>query len=131
MENLDTLVARYGKTDAQIKELTKWNNRDKEDIKTIMGKMGSDEWISGGYKVKRVISSTETLNEDKLLTLMQHNRELLENTGIIKTKEYVDTEALEEAIYNSLIPVSLIKEMDSCKETKLTVSLRCSKVKEN
>ena len=130
MDGLDILVARYGKTDAEIKALKKENDADKEQIKTLMENLGETDWTSGGYKVKRVVATTETLNEDKLLALMQKNREVLKDTGILKTKEYVDTDALENAIYVGLLPTSLLQDMDACRESKTTVSLRCSKAKE-
>ena len=127
---LDTLVARYGKTDAEIKALTKENNADKEQIKKLMEELGETDWVSGGYKVKRVVATSETINEEKLLHILQNNRELLANTGVLKMKEYVDMEALEAAIYEELLPLSLLTEMDNCRESKTTVQLRCSKAKE-
>lgn len=130
MDNLDTLVSRYGKTDAEIKALKKENDADKERIKTIMGDLGEDDWTAGGYTVKKVVSTTETMNEESLLSLMQQNKTLAELHGILKTKEYVDTDALESAIYSGKIPTEILQEMSKCKETKTVVSLRCTKAKE-
>lgn len=128
--NLNQLIPVYGERDATIKALTKENNADKEKIKTLMENLDVADWAAGGYKVKRVVSTTETLNEDMLLTLMQRNRTLIEKLGILKTKEYVDMEALEKAIYEGELPKEILTDMDACRETKTTVALRCSKAKE-
>ena len=130
MDGLDILVPRYGERDTKIKALTKEHNADKEQIKTLMENLEETDWVSGGYKVKRVVSTTETLNEDMLLMLMQRNRALIEKLGILKTKEYVDMEALEKAIYEGELPKEIITDMDACRETKTTVALRCTKAKE-
>lgn len=130
MDELDVLVARFGETDATIKALKKENDADKEQIKDMMRNLGQTDWTSGGYSVKRVVSTTESMNEDKLLSLMQNNRELAEKYGILKTREYVDANALESAIYSGQIPQDVLVRMNECKETKTTVALRCTKAKE-
>ena len=130
MDNLDTIVARYGRTDAQLKEMKKCNDKDKEDIKTILAEMGKDDWTAGGYTVKRVVSTSDNLNEDKVLEVMRKHREVAELNGIIKLKEYIDPDALESAIYSGMLSEDILQEMDSCRETKTTVALRCTKVKE-
>lgn len=130
MDNFDALVARFGKTDAEIKELKKENDKDKEEIKNHLASIGEDEWTAGGYKVKRVVATSDNLNEEKVLALMQKNRDIIADLGIIKTKEYVDASALESAIYEGKLPASLLVDMNACRETKTTVSLRCSKAKE-
>ena len=128
--SLDELVTRYGQTDAQIKALKKTNDTDKEQIKEILATSDTQKWSAGGFTVTRVESTTETMNESKLLVLMQQNRELAESLGIIKTKEYVDADALESAIYSGGIPKEILLEMDACRESRTTVSLRCTKAKE-
>ena len=130
MEGLDILVERFGKMDAEIKELKKTNDKDKEEIKKALENLGESDWTAGGYRVKRVESTTETMNETKTLALMCLHREIAEQLGIIKTKEYVDFEALEAALYAGAIPAEIMADMDTCRETKTTISLRCTKVKE-
>lgn len=128
--DLDSLVARYGQTDAQIKALKKANDIDKEQLTTTLAKMGENKWTAGGFTVQRVESNRETLNEEKLLALMQLHKEMAELHGILKIKAYVDMDALESAIYTGKIPQDVLQELDQCRETKVVVSLRCSKAKE-
>lgn len=128
-ESMDTLVARFGKIDAEIKALKKGNDADKELIKDYLAEQAEKKWTSGGYTVTRIESTTDTLNAVKLLAVMQKHRDIADQHGIIKTMEYVDTDALESAIYNGYLSADIMNEMQSCHESKTTVSLRCTKAK--
>ena len=133
VDGIDEVVARYGKTDAEIKELKKANDADKEHIKKVLEEQGESSWTAGGYTVQRVESTKETMNESKLLPLLKfdwRDRQGERECPYIKTREYIDMDALEVAIYAGEIPVSVLKQMDSCRETTTTVALRCKKVKE-
>ena len=80
----------------------------------------------GDYRASYNISTRETMNEEMLLQILGGGaREM----GIIKTKEYVDFDALEKAIYDGLISNETIVEMDKAKEVKEVVTLRVTKVK--
>ena len=129
-ESMDVLVERYGKVDAEIKALKKGNDADKEAIKDYLAEQEDNKWTAGGYTVTRVESTSDTLNEVKLLALMQKHRDIADQHGIIKTMEYVDTDALESAIYSGYLSADILNEMQSCHESKLTVSLRCTRAKE-
>lgn len=59
--------------------------------------------------------------EDKLIEFLKANN--IAN-DIVKTKEYVDYDALESAIYHDKISKDLQREMASCQEKKVTTVLR-------
>ena len=61
----------------------------------------------------------------KLLSAIGLQRDL----DIIKSKEYVDMDALESAIYKGLIPTDVLMKMDSCRETTDICTLRVTKAK--
>ena len=129
----DELVARYGKTDAEIKALKKTNDADKETIKEYLADTESGKWTSGGYTVQRIESTTETMNEEKLLSVIKNywaTTHGSQECAFIKTREYIDMEALESAIYANELPNELLLEMNACRESKTTVALRCTKAKE-
>lgn len=130
LNKLDSLVAEYGAKDEQIKSLKKANDTAKELIKSELSSLNTDKWTAGGFTVTRVESTTDTLNEVKLLALMQNHRDIADQYGLIKTVEYVDTDALESAIYNGYLSSDILNEMQSCHESKTTVALRCTKAKE-
>lgn len=129
---LDDLVATYGKHDAEIKDLKKVADTEKEQIKSML----SDEqpnWCAGGYKVTRVVTEKTTFNEERLLTVLKKDWE--ERNGktdcpYIKTREYVDMDSLETALYENSIPSEVLAEMNKCKTVTPTIALRCAKDKE-
>ena len=48
---------------------------------------------------------------------------------LIKTKEYVDTDAMEEAIYNGTITQNMLLEISKAQEVKESVALTIKKKK--
>lgn len=68
----------------------------------------------------------ETFNEDALIVyLKDYNCDV----GIVKTKEYIDYDALEAALYHDRIPKDVVEGMLQFKEVKVTKVLRIKKVK--
>lgn len=129
---LNEAVARYGEMDAKIKELKKAAEIDKEYISNALEYSDLQKWTSGGFAVQRVVSTRETFDECALLDLLKEewltNHADINDCPYIKTKEYVDMDALETALYAQDIPIATVKEMEMCKETKKIVAIRCKKV---
>jgi len=128
----DELVENYGKLDEQIKDLKKALDADKESIKNELVSMGEDKWTAGGYTVQRVVSERETLNEEKLLPILKHHWTALHGSmecPFIKTKEYIDMDALENAIYSKELTPNVLADMEKCREVTTVVSLKCKKAK--
>ena len=95
-----------------------------KEIKDIMSNININEFeTDSGLIAKLTHKQSESFNEEKLLTKIKE----LNIPGIIKTREYVDMEALENAIYNENIDAS---ELSSCREIKETIALKVSKKKE-
>ena len=103
---------------------------DNAEIKTIMTDLALQHYTAGDYKVVRSVQERESIDEDLLLTILQNSPEPeIRLNGIIKTKEYVDFEALEAALYRELLPRSVLLEIDKARTIKPVVTLRISKVK--
>lgn len=66
----------------------------------------------------------ENFIEDLLIDFLKKNGKA---DGIVKTKEYVDYDALESAIYNEKIPTDMLSAMAVCKEVKTVKVLRIKK----
>lgn len=126
MSNLNELVARYGKTNAELKVLKASADADNKEIKNIMSTTKVFEHESGGYKAKYSVSKSESFDEEKLI---EKFKELGANDieGLIEYKPVVNMEVLEDAIYNGLISAS---ELSSCKIIKESARLTITKVKE-
>lgn len=123
--SLDELVPLYAENKKNLDNFTKVCDSEKAEIKRQLETAGKKEHSAGGYTVKYVVSSRETMNEDKLLDVMRK----FNIPGVIKTKEYVDMDALESYLYNHELSSDFATELDHCRESTPVVQLRLSKTK--
>jgi hypothetical protein len=126
-ETLDDLIPRYAENKSLLDDYKKICDEENKKIKDMMEE-GSYE--SGGYKATKSVQHRESMNEDKLLDVLKNVYPDALSVGIIKTREYVDMDALESAVYKGLISNDILMEIDKCREIKEVVTLRISKVKE-
>lgn len=126
IESLEELIPRYALNKSELDSYTKICKEENEQIKAALVELGQDEYSTGGYKVKRIVATKESMNEAKLLEVLRQNG--IED--VIKTREYVDMDALEAYLYNNLPSEELARQLESCRTTTETVQLRLSKVKE-
>lgn len=96
-------------------------------IKYLMNTMGirkfsSDKWTA-------IISTTqkEILNEAKAIGILKENLSETAFQSVVKTREYIDDDALEKLVYNNEFDITLL---ESCKVVgKEVTTLRVSKIK--
>lgn len=131
---LEKVVARYGENDAKMKELKKLCDGDKVTIKNALQNSDTDTITAGGYTVKCTVSNRESLNENKMLSILKQDWETRypdQECPYIKTREYVDMDELESVLYAGDLPADVLKSLDDCREVTEVVTLRCTKAKEN
>lgn len=123
-ERLTYLIPSYIANKDKEKEYKDAASAENTEIKELMNvaklsKFSTDE---GSVTLSERVS--EDFVEERLIEFLKKN-----NCGadIIKTKEYVDFDALEYAIYHETIPTEIVKQMASCKEKKVTQVLRISR----
>lgn len=123
-ELLNSIIECFYK-DKQIADKYKKSAEEyNKEIKDIMADIKIDEFeTDNGLIAKLTHKQLESFNEEKLLAKIKE----LNIPGIIKTREYVDMEALENAIYNENIDAS---ELSTCREVKETIALKVTKKKE-
>lgn len=93
------------------------------EIKELMKKLNKDQFeTDGGLIAKVSVQKRESFDENKLIAKLKD----LKTEGIIKTKEYVDMDELENLIYNGILNAS---ELTNCKEVKTVTTLKVSKKK--
>lgn len=126
LNDLDVLIPQYAENKSEMDSYKKICDKENAQIKAIMKDFVVDNYEAGGYKASYSISKRETMNEEILLDIA-HNFGIPE---IVKTKEYIDFDALEKAIYNGDISDDILMEMDKAKEVKEVVTLRVTKIKE-
>lgn len=126
LNDLDELIPRYAMNKAEADNYKKICDKENAQIKAVMADFAVQQYEAGGYKATYSVSTRESMNEDKLLAIA-HQYGISE---IVKTKEYIDFDALENAIYNNRISDEVLMEMDKAKEVKEVVTLRVTKKKE-
>lgn len=126
LQDLDTLIPRYAANKAEMDDYKKICDRENAEIKSIMRDFVVSSYEASGYKATYSVSERTSMNEEMLLDIA-HNYNI---PGIVKTKEYIDYDALEKAIYDGNISEDVLLEMDKAKTVKEVVTLKVSKVKQ-
>lgn len=125
LNELDTLIPQYANNKSELDGYKKICDKENAQIKAIMKDFVITNYEAGGYKASYSVSERESMNEEMLLEIA-HIHGIPE---IVKTKEYIDYDALENAIYNGRISQDILLEMNKAKEIKEVVTLRVTKVK--
>lgn len=124
--DLTTLVESYIENKEQESYFKDLASQENTQIKEMMHSLNINEYSTPSGTATITEQKRETFLEDKLIEFLKTNNVA---DDIVKTKEYVDFDALESAMYHEVIPLELIKQMDSCKEKKITTVLRIKKKK--
>lgn len=128
LEKLDELVPKYGEEKSVMDRYKKLCDMDNKLIKELMEDLALQHYTSDGYKVTRSVQERESVDEDLLLNLLKPFPEVQVH-NIIKTKEYVDFDALEAALYKDALPKDVLLAIDKARTIKLVTTLKVSKVK--
>lgn len=121
---LQELIPVYAENKSEMDSYKKLVNRDNALIKELMQEQKITEAEVDGWQAKITTKKSESFNEDKLLAIAKER-----NLDIIRTKEYVDTDVMEELIYNGVITKDDLLEIAKAKEIKETIELRVKKIK--
>lgn len=116
---LDSLINKYGDVKSKLADLKKEESNLNQTIKSLMVADDLKEVSTDTYKVVYQERTSESLDEDKVIDILKKNNV----KGIVKTKQYVDEDALEQAIYNGKLDADIIKQISNAKITKTTVAL--------
>ena len=119
------IVERYGKNKEQLDSIKKLTDADNKEIKKLMEKAKIKEFTSDSYVAKYIVSTKNAINEDKLIEVLKTYKV----SDVIKKREYVDFDALEDYIYNHEISSELATAIDRCNTPTPTIQLRISKRK--
>lgn len=126
LNDLDALIPQYAANKSELDSYKKICDKENAQIKSIMMDFVVPNYEAGGYKASCSVQQRESMNEERLLEILGSEAK---DMGIIKTKEYVDFDALEKAIYDGLLSQETLLEMDKAKEVKEVVTLRVTKIK--
>lgn len=130
MKRLDELIPQYAENKSELDSYKKICAKENAEIKSLMKDFALQKYETDDYKVSYSIQKREKINEDILLDVLKNdNSDLFIQLGIIKTKEYIDFDALEKAIYDGHIGTETILEMDKAREITEVETLRVSKIR--
>ena len=124
-ETLEELIPRYALNKSELDAYKKLCDTDNAKIKDIMLQSQEKKHEAGDYVATVTVSERETMNEEMLLEIAHHYG----IPEIVKTKEYIDFDALEDAIYNGRIPQDILLQMNKARQVKEVVTLKVSKKK--
>lgn len=131
MEELQKLIEEYGEYNSNVNRFKKLAEPLNKKIKTIMGQQNLDKFESDNFVATYTLRKKEEVDEDKLITLLYSEvGDEAKDLGIIKTKEYIDTDALERAIYKGDLDTGVVAKMANCKTVKRTPTLTITAIKE-
>lgn len=131
-EELETLIPAYGSLDFELKNIKKKADGFKERIKTIVKSLGVRTYRAEDYEITYTEAERVSFKEDKLLIRLKEivaNKDPKEFEGLIKTKEYVDMDVLENLLYHNKFDEAEISSISSCQEIKNIPTLKVKKVK--
>ena len=126
VSELDKLIPQYAMNKNEADAYKKLCDKENAQIKALMADLDNPVYETGGYKATYSVSTRESMNEDKLLEIAH----IYGITEIVKTKEYIDFDILEDAIYKGRISEDILMEMNKAREVKEVVTLRVTKIKE-
>lgn len=126
MNNLEQLIDAYALNKSELDSYKKLCDAENTEIKALMTELELNKASTKDYTATLSVQHRETMDEDKLL-------EVLRNAGysalVIRTKEYVDMDLLENAIYHDKIDKETLLAMQRCKEIKEVQTLKISQRK--
>lgn len=121
-ERLTELLPIYHMQKSEMDSIKKVVDKENAEIKTLMRESNLSEFVAGDIKATCSVSERQDFIEEALIEKLKD----MKVRGIIKKKEYVDMDALENAIYNGKVDAAALA---SCQTTKEVVTLRVLEVK--
>lgn len=125
--NLSKVIDEYKESKDKENALKKVNNELNENIKSYMYEHGMNSADSEKYTATLTKTDKEFLNEDLAIELIKENLEGALLNTVIKTKEYIDEDALEKLVFNGQFDIS---KLQKAKITKTSYTLRVTRRKE-
>lgn len=111
-ELLNNLINDFGDKKTRLDGLKKDVDSLNKQLKSEISSSTDDKKVvmeTDTYKLSYSITERSSINEDGLLEYLKNSN--VDIPGLIKTKEYLDSDILEAAIYNEKIPADVIKGM--------------------
>ena len=124
--DLSKTIDEYKESKDKENSLKKINNELSENIKSYMHEHNMTTADTDNYTATLSRKDSESLNEDLAIEIIKENLTRALLSSVIKTKEYIDEDALEKLVYNGDFDVN---KLAKAKIVKSTFTLRVTKKK--
>jgi hypothetical protein len=120
--NLEKIIDQYQVDNTKKQELEKELKSKNSFIKAKLADLGEDLYETSKSKATITYQNRVSMDDEKVIEILKANCKAKDLKSVIKTKEYVDYEALESLIYNGGIAAEKLEEAQTTKViTTLTV----------
>lgn len=125
--DINKIIDLYKESKDKENALKKSNTEMGNNIKSYFQTNGLDKVDTDKYTATVTTSTSESLNEELAIEIIKENLGGAMLNTVIKSKEYIDEDALEKLVYNGDFDIT---KLAKAKITKTTSTLRVSKKKE-
>lgn len=125
--DLSKIIDEYKESKDKENSLKKINNELSENIKSYMHEHNMTTADTDNYTATLSRKDSESLNEDLAIEIIKENLGGALLSSVIKTKEYIDEDALEKLVYNGDFDIN---KLAKAKIVKPTFTLRVTRRKE-
>ena len=125
--DINKILDLYKESRDKENALKKSNTEMGNNIKSYFKTNGLDRIDTDKYTATVTTSTSESLNEELAIEIIKENLGGAMLNTVIKTKEYIDEDALEKLVYNGDFDIT---KLAKAKITKTTSTLRVGKKKE-
>ena len=122
---LGELIQSYYLNKSELDGYDKICKDENAQIKSKMNEIEAETYSIDDLTAKIVTQRRESFNETKLMMVVKQL-----GLDVIRTKEYVDMDLLENAIYSGTISKDDLFRLNECKEVKEVQTLKIIKKKE-
>lgn len=124
--DLSKIIDAYKESKDEENRLHKVNTETCKNIKSYMQMLGVDKADGSEYTANLSITQSESLNEDLAIEILKANLDDDTVKTVIKSKEYIDEDALEKLVYAGLFDIT---KLAKAKIVKKVSTLRITKRK--
>lgn len=120
-EELVRLIPVYGENKQDMDVFKKKCDDQNKQIKLLCKELSVDKMEVDDWQLTYAVQDRSTFDEDKLLDIIREDEMLAKL--LVRTKEYVDTQALEDEIYKNNISKEVLLKIQACKVPKFVETL--------
>ena len=124
--DLSKIIDAYKESKDEENRLHKVNAETCKNIKSYMQMLGVDKADGSEYTANLSVTQKESLNDDLAIEILKANLDEETIRTVIKSKEYIDEDALEKLVYAGLFDIT---KLAKAKIVKKVSTLRITKRK--